>query len=107
MPRAVYSTRFLAFSTTSTEEETYTVPSGFVAVLRDVDVYHQGGAADGWSVQLVDPLCYLMTGGDTGSAGLAQWSGRQIFNAGEQLQGTLYSAGDLASMMASGYLLAL
>lgn len=105
MARAVYSTRFLAFSTTSTETETYTVASGFVAVVRDVSVYSGNTASDGWAVALADPLCYLYNGGNTGEAGWHQWVGRQILNAGEQLLGELFSGGELGSMMVSGYLL--
>lgn len=84
----------------------YTVPDGYVCILRDADVYNGGG--------LVITSCYLIdrvSGGTITrwvSATETQafdgtWRGRQVFDAGDVLGFTTDGAWDVRL---SGYLLA-
>lgn len=107
MPRAVYSTRFLAFSTTSTEEQSYAVPSGFVAVIRGVASY-LGEEADG-DVQVYDGASGAVVSDVKSSAGATtagNWSGHQVFPSGESIVASITTTA-YASVIVSGYLLAL
>lgn len=52
MPRAVYSTRFLATAGDPIATVEYTVPDGFVAVVRDVTGYAVNGGTGGITVWL-------------------------------------------------------
>lgn len=83
----------------------YTVPAGFVAVLRDLDAYFGGDIApqnmflhgpagqaiwwNGWTVLI---------------AGVAQWRGRQVIQGGESFDVTTDAPMDVS---VSGYLLTL
>lgn len=103
---SVYSVRFLQeHGLTSTA--TYTVPDGFVAILRDLDSYigtpagtnglyleGDAGQAIWWSEATI------------GQSQYASWRGRQVLNAGE----TFSVRADVGSLDAydvtvSGYLL--
>jgi hypothetical protein len=102
----VYSTRFLA-SPDPTFPPTYTVPEGFVAVVREVDVYcapSEGGS--NCLVQLVDPPCVIYANPSLTAGHTDHLSTRQVFQAGEQL--TINSTlGAESSVLVSGYLLTL
>lgn len=99
----VYSTQFLAWSDESTPPP-FTVPTGYVAVMRDLDVTTGGGSIISWEAGLVGGA--KIAGGqftDESLFQMAQWRGRQVVPAGEQL----YFASDGATDGAmSGYLLA-
>lgn len=97
----VYSTAFI-FQRGLAGNATYTVPAGFVVVVRDVDVY--------WGQQPVAP-----TGLVLGAAGQAFWSwagaifaanndnwrGRHVMNAGDVL--TVSVTNGNADVSVSGY----
>jgi hypothetical protein len=86
MAQSVYSTRFLAIAISSSDGE-YEVPSGFVAVVRDVDAWSSGGIIVNWRVSISgDPA---FAGGQFTVEALDQftpWRGRVIVNAGETIQ---------------------
>lgn len=98
----VYSTRFLAWAATETPPA-YTVPDGYVAVVRDIDVYSGGGAMINW-VCSVNEIAHFAAGQFTieALAQTAQWRGRQILNAGEFL---VFASDGALDGMISGYLL--
>lgn len=80
---AIYSTLFLS-GNTSAGSPIFTVPAGFIAVLRDVDVYCNG---IGGEELFLEDSTYgntfarwdILTPADSGSK---QWQGRQVFNPG-------------------------
>jgi hypothetical protein len=107
VPSPVYSTRFALYEATATgEHDLYAVPSGMIAILRDIDVT-LAGAGDfdvyigGAGLAL---LHYLVTAPAVTNIA---WRGRQVFSAGEVLYtvpSTLPSGGNVTIWM-SGYLL--
>ena len=84
---------------------TFVVPAGYIAVIRDLDVYYGNqlfpayarliGAANQklWSVS-----------NSIGSESYAQWRGRQVFLAGETITVSVDEGGE-ADVTLSGYLL--
>ena len=81
------------------------VPAGFVAVVRDIDVYF------GTSLSVRQVFAYgsasqvfFQGSVDANLAGWRQWEGRQVLQAGEAL-GILGT--DVFDLTASGYLLTL
>ncbi|MBA0087124.1 MAG: hypothetical protein HRJ53_19240 [Acidobacteria bacterium Pan2503] len=101
----VYSTVFIALQGLLGNFD-YTVPNGYVAVLRDVDIYASNLGPLNTVVRIIDPN----TGGtvwfhDYGatSSGWAQWSGRQVFPEGEVIRAHVDN--DPADVRACGYLL--
>jgi hypothetical protein len=101
--RPIYSTRLLAWAADSTPPP-YLVPTGYVAVVRDIDVWSGGGAMINWQVA-VNTIAKFAAGQFTieSIAQTAQWRGRQVLNAGEFL---VFSADGVVDGMISGYLLA-
>lgn len=100
----VYSTRFLGFH----EEETppaYEVPTGYVVVVRDLDVYSAGGVIANWSLS-VNGVGIFAAGAFniTATAQTATWRGRQILMPGELL---VFAADEALDGLCSGYLLPL
>lgn len=103
----VYSTVFIT-GNTSGGAPIYTVPPGFVAVLRDVDVYNNSLLAaelfledsqTGQTIWRVDNNAFI----PGASIGSSQWNGRQVFEAGG---GFLFLAtAGVWDVRASGYLL--
>lgn len=105
MASNVFSTRFLE-AVGASSDLTYPVPAGFVMVLRCIDVYanvtgdssiyfHGALGQTIWTVHW-PPL----------SASHAQWTGRQVFVAGELFVAHLSVAPlDGVDLTASGYLL--
>lgn len=85
MALPIYSTRLLAWAA-SESPPALTIPGGFVAVVRDIDVYSAGGAIINW-VAGINTICKFAAGQFTieALAQVAQWRGRQILNAGEVL----------------------
>ena len=82
----VYSTRLLVVHNL-VEVATYTVPDGFIAVVRDIDGYASAGLIQtvvtvyGNLSQVIDWWVI-----DTDTTVVHQWRGRQVLYAGEQLQ---------------------
>ncbi len=104
MALPVFSTRFLAaHDQPAIVPATYIVPAGFVAVVRDLDVYCGdvlGGDeffARGSAGQVFWQATIAL-----GETGWRFWRGRQVLYAGEQLQMFSTKVFDLS---ASGYLL--
>lgn len=99
---AVYSTRFLGWAASSTPPA-YEVPTGYVAVVRDVDVYSGGGAMINWKLS-INEVATFAAGQFTieALAQVAQWRGRQVLNAGEVL---VFAADGATDGVISGYLL--
>lgn len=100
----VYSTRFTAWAA---EEfpDTYTVPTGFLAIVRDVDVSSGGGAMINW-VWGINGICKVGGGQFTIEAlnQFQQWRGRVCVQAGE----VIYAEADGSTDgQISGYLLTL
>jgi hypothetical protein len=101
--RTVYSTRFaaLTLAPSGSLSAIYTVPSGFVAVLRDIDgIVTSGGAGQlflgmgaTWWFEM--PLLAATSG--------FQWRGRQVFLAGETISAQTVTA--TVQMHVTGYLL--
>lgn len=102
----VYSTRFIAVHDSPIAyPNVYTVPAGFVAVVREMDVYFGPSLAarkifaEGTASQIFweDSVAAV-------EDGWRQWQGRQVFYASESFQ--LFCAGDVGDITVSGYLLA-
>ena len=100
----VYSTRFLAWSADMTPPP-FAVPTGYVAIVRDLDVWSGGGAIINWELQVVEGA-HFAAGQFTEEslAQTAQWRGRQVLLPGEDLA---FSADGVTDGLCSGYLLAL
>lgn len=97
-----YSTRFLAWSS-SELVPVYTVPTGYLIVVRDLDVWSGGGAMINWQLQVVEGAKFAAGQFTVESiAQTAQWRGRQILYAGEEL---LFQSDGPTDGMCSGYLL--
>lgn len=105
MARAVYSTRFLDIEGASSPTATYTVPPGFVAVVRDVTASVIGADGSGLSSRTVDPAFYLWIWEPaSGVTAAMSQSMRVVLNAGEQLRADGLTAA-FSSVAISGYLL--
>jgi hypothetical protein len=102
MAALVYSHRFMAWAA-QTFPTPYVVPSGYVAVVRDIDIWSGGGAIIQWTVA-INTIARFVGGAFTVTSvqQVAQWRGRQILNAGEEL--TFAATGALDGAI-SGYLL--
>lgn len=105
MARAVYSTQFLAASTNDSQSFDYTVPDGYVAVVRDLQVRLDEQSSGACYVYITpsDATILQVTSGSEGGA-QKQWSGGVVLNAGDVLV-ALFSTSAFASVVASGYLL--
>jgi hypothetical protein len=104
MATGLYSTRFVAVQGFDGTLD-YEVPSGFVAVLRDVDVYASVDAFSGPAhlrVLNIENGTIWLTQIDTDTSGSAQWRGRQVFNPTERIRFLTDAPYDIT---ASGYLL--
>jgi hypothetical protein len=66
----------------------FTVPTGHVYVLRDVDIYQDQlvGAAVVRMAEAVANLFFYSNGMPVTRFAWLQWTGRQVFEAGESLQ---------------------
>jgi hypothetical protein len=102
--RPLYSTQFLSWAV-ETSPPAYTVPAGFVAVVRDVDVSSGGGEIINW-VWGIDGEAKLGGGQFTIEAlnQFQEWRGRQIIPAGHFIY--VQSDGPTDGQV-SGYLLSL
>ncbi len=101
----VYSTRFLAYHDFSiSAPATYTVPTGFVLVLRDIDLYNGDVLGNTAFVQFssTPAVVFFQASWGVNELGWRPWRGRQIFYAGESFTAVANRACDI---LASGYLL--
>lgn len=102
---AIYSTRFILGSVGAVGRLSYTVPSGLVAIVTTCDlVIDSGSGGAGDMVVVVNTTNFIYVAGPTtnGAPSHAQWSGRMVLSAGDELQLGFDGAG---SGQASGYLL--
>lgn len=100
--RPVYSTRFTAWAA-SELPPAFTVPVGYVAVIRDLDVWSGGGAMINWEMG-VNGVCKLAAGQFTviSVAQVATWRGRQVVEPGEEI---FFQSDGPTDGAISGYLL--
>lgn len=100
----VYSTRFMGWAA-SEIPPLFEVPTNYVAIVRDIDVLSHGGAMINWVVS-VNAIADFAAGQFTIEAlnQTAQWRGRQVLNAGEQL---VFESDGPTDGLISGYLLTL
>lgn len=100
--RPVYSTRFIAWSATGTPPA-YTVPVGYVAVVRDLDVTSGGGSIINWQLQIAGGAKFAVGQFTVESiAQLASWRGRVVLNAGDVLA---FASDGATDGVCGGYLL--
>ena len=103
---AVYSTQFFAGTVSNAQQELYVCPSGYVAVLRDVQLYNNTAGAIDAFIELWTGAGQLATVAFRGIAAQespAPWNGRAVFTAGQSLQAG--QTGASLRVWASGYLL--
>jgi hypothetical protein len=101
---AVYSTLFLSTAGLTSGTVSYTVPSGRLAILRDVDVVSlSAGAAFCIVFGPAGQRLWIATPVAATPAGWFGWRGRQIYGAGSTIQ--IEGGGVSWDVMASGYLL--
>jgi len=102
---AVYSKRFgIAHDLMIGAELTYTVPVGFVAVLRDIDAYSgilTGNTLLGYLAATPDVVFFQASWG-INETGWRSWRGRQVFYAGDTFG---LSSNQFVDGAMSGYLL--
>lgn len=99
----VYSTRLYA-ALDLHGNEGYTVPGGYVCVLRDVDIFsYSSGSESGFALEgdLGQVIWYVLVPPDTTQS--YQWRGRQVFNPGDII--TFNASAGSFDVTASGYLL--
>lgn len=97
-----YSTRFLAWETTESPPS-YVVPAGYVAIVRDVDVWSGGGAIVNVQLEITDHAKFWAAQFTIESvAQVAQWRGRVVLNPGEVLT---FTADGPTDGVIGGYLL--
>lgn len=101
----VYSTNFATASPPSGFTTLYTVATGFVVVVRDMELLNTGGLTETFSVFANTP------GGSATFWQIAassltwyQWAGRVVLPAGSSIQCSVPSGGSM-QIMVSGYLL--
>lgn len=100
----VYSTSFIAEHALS-GSVVYTVPDGFVAIVRDIDVYVNGDliATTYYAVDAdTDGTFAWFVSPNEADPGLYSWRGRQVFLAGESFA---FISGNVCDVRISGYLL--
>lgn len=103
MTSPVYSERFMAVQGL-VGYETYTVPSGYRAVIRDLNAYNGGGATTTHLVLHGSAGQALLLFTSALAAGDYFWVGRQVYYAGEDISVQTDGAWDVTL---SGYLLTL
>lgn len=104
MASQVYSTRLLAtHDQPAITPAVYTVPVGKLLIVRDIDVYFGSalGTREVYAFGSAGQVFWHESVGPTLN-GSRQWTGRQVFYAGENFS---LSATDVFDLAASGYLL--
>lgn len=100
----VYSTRFFAVQGLS-GSLTYTVPAGYVASVKHIDVYcNTLGGASFTFVGSASQTIYWNDFNDTSGPPYGWWDGMAVFYEGETM--TIKSYGHPMDVTISGYLLA-
>lgn len=101
MARSVYSSELAALRNFS-GTFTYTVSSGFILVLRDLDASYDG--VTGVEIRLLGSAGQTIwrAHGDVAHEGPFQWRGRQVILGGQSFQITTTDGADVT---VSGYLL--
>lgn len=104
MAQTVYSTRFLGWHAEESPPA-FEVPTGYIAIVRDLDVYSAGGDLINWTLS-VNSVATFAAGQFTIEAlgQVGQWRGRQVMVAGELL---VYQSDGSTDGLVSGYLLTL
>lgn len=104
MSRPVYSKRLFVEEGLNTNLG-YTVPAGYVAVLRDVDVFCNlySTSTEFYVAGVGGAILWYVTVGALTDPSFYQWRGRQVFNAGDII--TFAGSSNGVDMTASGYLL--
>lgn len=100
---SVYSVRFVA-EHESSGLVSYTVPSDYVAILRDVDVTNTGGVSGAFVVYGPGGINFWEWAPVySATAPSASWRGRQVYNPGDVM--AFQGVTSVYDYMASGYLL--
>lgn len=98
----VYSTKLISQLCAAGSTLTYTVPAGYVCVVRDISITPE---ASGLTLARVfaggNQIVFSVTSGVLNVT--QSWEGRQVFNAGETIEASATGAG--VYFMVSGYLL--
>lgn len=102
----VYSTKFAAGVGTGSTEDVYTVPAGYVAVVRDIEVISGSGASDVLVFECVSPgplhvVIWVLY--STGANVWGQWRGRVVLVSGDAI--SALAPADGSTYLISGYLL--
>lgn len=99
----VYSTQFfLGTVTAGGSTPIYTVPAGYTAVIRDIELEQYGGALANGRIEIVG-FAGIYSYTPSGLLLPAQWTGRAVMTPAQVLSLTL-TGGDWAALI-SGYLL--
>lgn len=103
---AIYSTRFVLIATAGTGEQgDYTVPVGYVAIVRSIDFFATSAApVDIIATIGPTPIGFVRTQFPAYPNSVS-WSGRQVANAGEKIG--VYVVSGAGHVTISGYLLSL
>lgn len=103
----VYSTQFCAATpATGVTTKVYTVPEGFIAVLRTVSGYADVANATCYvyiNGPISPPVLGAVPWSTTGDTHLVLWNGYQVFNSGDEIWVNMGGAHN--TVMMSGYLL--
>lgn len=99
---AVYSTRLLQ-AVGLTADLVYTVPPGFVAIVRDADLHNNDTFGASFFMQGALGQAIWLATRDITDTGYYSWRGRQVLEAGETL--TAHIASGTWDVTISGYLL--
>lgn len=104
MARAVYSVTFMQIAGLDGRHD-YVVPSGFRAVVRDIDVFaHVSVAARDIHIIGQAGQTFYWFDWNTGDTSAQHWSGRVVLDPGSLLRA---QSSDLVDVTISGYLLTL
>lgn len=101
-----YSTRLVAAVLDAALDDAYTVPAGFVAVIRDMELTNQGGTATAIAIDLEVPgplTATIYFNADVPAGSWLQWQGRVVMNAGDVL--SISASAYPIGAVVSGYLL--
>jgi len=103
----VFSSQFIVY-TSETPNLSYLVPTGFTAVVRDMEVTQNIGSfftTVGFQNSPEAPECYCVTVEAVGAANSASWHGRIVVPAGGLVLVNFSEVGDFPFCYVGGYLL--
>lgn len=105
MPPPVYSTQFIDDTILGGHSDTYVVPTGFRAVVRDVSgVFSTTGTFTASVATDVDGDTFQFQGYVPNTGGPFHWEGHAVANDGQGITFTVNGTG-AATVVVSGYLL--